>query len=76
MGAGRFFSGSYSILGQAGGRPSKDKRAAARLVILGGPSSSHGPNFSREAAFLRASKIKAPDRPPEERGMSQTPLKT
>jgi hypothetical protein len=44
--------------------------------FIAGPSSSHGPNFSREAAFLRASKIKAPDRPPEERGMSQTPLKT
>jgi len=54
MGEWRCFSGSCSILGQAGGRPSKDKRATARFVNSGGPSSSHDPNFSREAALLRS----------------------
>ena len=54
VGMGRRVSGRCSILGQAGGRPSKDERAAARFVTLGGPSSSHGPNFSREAALLRS----------------------
>ncbi len=70
MGMGRCVSGSCSILGQAGGRPSKDERAYSRGVILGGPSSSHGPNFSREAALLRSWCIG------QKRGMSQTPLKT
>ena len=51
VGMGRCVSESCSILGQARGRPSKDERAYARGVILGGPSSSHGPNFNHEAAL-------------------------